>query len=36
MRQTLHEWGILNVGIPETIGPIDVHFGAQDVSNLLS
>ena len=36
LRQALHERGILTVGIPETIEPIDVHPSAQDVLDLLN
>jgi hypothetical protein len=36
LRLALHERGILTVGIPETIEPIDVHPSAQDVLDLRS
>lgn len=36
LRQALHERGILTVGIPETIEPIDLHPSAHDVLDILN
>jgi hypothetical protein len=36
LRQALHERGILTVGIPKTIEPIDPHPSAQDVLHILN
>jgi hypothetical protein len=36
LRQALHERGILTVGIPKTIEPIDLHPSAQDVLDILN
>ena len=36
LRQTLHERGILTVGIPKTIAPIEVHPSAQDILDILN
>ena len=36
MRQALHARGILTVGIPKTIEPIEPHPSAQDVLDILN
>jgi len=36
LRQALHERGILTVGIPKTIAPIEVHPSAQDILDILN
>lgn len=36
LRQALHERGILTVGIPETIEPLNVHPSAQEVLDMLN
>jgi len=33
-RQALHERGILTVGMPQTIAPIEVHPSAQDILDI--
>jgi hypothetical protein len=36
LRQALHERGILTVGIPKTIAPIEVHPSTQDIRAILN
>jgi hypothetical protein len=36
LRQALHERGILTIGIPETIEPLDVNPSAQDILDMLN
>ena len=36
LRQALHERGMLTVGIPKTIAPLEVHPSAQDILDILN